>query len=231
MTESNNPEPNFKPQRKVVEKLALTSSSKTAILSPVSSNRGIALGDSIIELSKELRTDPRFLDNYVCASEELEQHQKANQVFIEEHSLDDLTCSQSVKRWAFERLSPLKLSYEIKNRLKPKQNEENADEHASRRLLELAEDFFQISSFCRDIQALQIEMEPHAAGMEFIFEFHGPCDRPEMRIIEDKGLNVLFEKYSRENSMRLRANVSEEFAEIQVVVFKNKLRLGMSPSE
>jgi hypothetical protein len=74
-------------------------------------------------------------------------------------------------------------------------------------------------------------MEPHAAGMGFIFEFHGARDRQETRVIEDKGLTVLFAKYSRENSMRLRANISDEFVEIQVVVFRKQLRLGMSPSE
>jgi len=50
-----------------------------------------------------------------------------------------------------------------------------------------------------------------------------------MRTIEEKGLNLLFEKFSKENSMRLRANVSDEFVEMQAVVFRKKLRLGMSP--
>ena len=125
----------------------------------------------------------------------------------------------------------MKLNYEIKNRLNAKQDEENAVPHASRRILELSEDFFQISSFCCEIQALQIKMAPHAAGMAFIFEFHGPCDKQQTRVIEDKGLNVLFTKYSRENSLRLRANVSDEFVEIQVIVFKKQLRLDVSPFE
>lgn len=225
MTEPKNP------FRKTTEKLALQSGSKTAILNPVPSLQSIVLGDSLSELSQILEAAPQVMGEYANAKEDLERYQKANRLFIQESSFDALSCSQSVKRWAFERLSPLKLSYEIKNRLKSNQAEENADVHASRRLLELAEDFFQISSFCREIKALQIEMEPHAAGMEFLFEFLGASERLETRAIEDSGLNVLFEKYSRENSMRLRANVSDEFVEIQVVVFRKSLRLGMSPCE
>jgi len=231
MTEPSDQHPKLKPQRKIAEKLALSSSRKTAILSPIPCLHCIALGNSITELSKELKTDPQIQGDYSTVSEDLDEYQKANQFFIEEKSLNAFTCSQSVKRWAFERLSPLKLAYEIKNRLNSKQDNENADPHASRRLLELAEDFFEISSFCREIKALEIAMEPHAAGMGFIFEFHGARDRQETRVIEDKGLTVLFAKYSRENSMRLRANISDEFVEIQVVVFRKQLRLGMSPSE
>ena len=52
-----------------------------------------------------------------------------------------------------------------------------------------------------------------------------------MRTIEDKGLILLFKKFSKENSMRLRSNVAYEFVEIQAVVFRKKLRLGMSPEE
>ncbi|MFL3658984.1 MAG: hypothetical protein ACJ07L_13155 [Opitutales bacterium] len=125
----------------------------------------------------------------------------------------------------------MKLNYEIKNRLNAKQDEDNAVPHASRRILELFEDFFQISSFCGKIKALQIEMVAHAAGVAIIFEFHGPCDKQQTLFIEDKGLNVLFTKYSRENSLRLRANVSDEFVEIQVIVFKKQLRLDVSPLE
>lgn len=57
MTETNKPGPNLKPARKVEEKLALPSSSKTAILRAVPSLHLIALGDTIAELSDELRTD------------------------------------------------------------------------------------------------------------------------------------------------------------------------------
>ena len=76
---------------------------------------------------------------------------------------------------------------------------------------------------------MQVDMSPHGAGMEFLFEFMGNCEHVEMRTIEEKGLNLLFEKFSKENSMRLRANVSDEFVEMQAVVFRKKLRLGMSP--
>ncbi len=231
MTESNDPNRTFKPERKASEKLLLPSGNKTAILCPLPSLHSIALGESLVELSQVLKSEPRVVGEYVYASEDLERFQKNNRLFIQETSLDTLSCSQAVKRWALERLPPLKLSYEIKNRLNAKQADENADSLASRKLLELVEDFFQISSFCRDLDALQIEMAPHAAGMEFLFEFLGTCDRQEKRAIEDKGLNVLFTKYSRENSMRLRANVSDEFVEIQVVVFKKQLRLGMSPRD
>jgi hypothetical protein len=62
----------------------------------------------------------------------------------------------------------LKLNYEIKNRLNAKQDEDNAVPHASRRILELSEDFFQISSFCGKIKALQVEMVAHAAGVAII---------------------------------------------------------------
>jgi hypothetical protein len=126
-------------------------------------------------------------------------------------------------------MQALKIPYEIKNRLKPAQIEENADENATLKLLDLAEDFLQIASFSRNLEAMQIEMAPHAGGMEFIFEFLGQADRIEMRTIEDKALDLFFKKYSKENSMRLRANVSDEFVEMQVVVFKKQLRLGMSP--
>ncbi len=119
----------------------------------------------------------------------------------------------------------------MKNRLKPSQIEENADEKATLKLLDLAEDFLQIASFSRNLEAMQIEMAPHAGGMEFIFEFLGRVSRIEMRTIEDKALNLFFKTYSKENSMRLRANVSDEFVEMQIVVFKKQLRLGMSPED
>lgn len=230
MGEPGKPNLPFRPKGKGTEKLSLRSASKTALLNSVpSSPNAFCLGESIAALSTVLKNDVALLDEYSFAGGDLDEHRAANRWYVEASEVNALSCSQSVKRWAIERLSPLKFTYEVKNRLKPKQDEENADALASRKLLELAEDFFQISSFCRDLKGLHIEMSPHAAGMEFLFEFVGDCERQELRNIEDQGMNVLFSKYSRENSMRLRANISDEFAEIQVVVFRANLRLGMSP--
>lgn len=232
MGEPGNPNSPFRPKSKGPEKLSLKSESKSGLLSPVPGGPdSLRLGESLSALSTVLKNDVQLLDEYSYAGDDLDAYRVQNRLYVDESVVDALTCSQSVKRWAFERLSPLKLPYEVKNRLQAKQDEENADEHASRKLLELAEDFFQISSFCRTLTALQVEMSPHGAGMEFLFQFMGDCERQELRNIEDQGMNVLFSKHSRENSMRLRANVSDEFVEIQVVVFKKQLRLGMSPTD
>lgn len=212
-------------------KLALSGSGAGALLSHEPQSNTVAIGQTLTDLTGFLESIDLFDTDSQSFTSKLKEHHEANQQFVDPAQIERVSCPHSIKKWAFERMPELKIPYEVKNRLKPSQIEENADEHATMRLLDLAEDFLQITSFCRTLQGMQIEMSPHAAGMEFIFEYMGPCDRIELREIEDKGLNLLFKKFSRENSMRLRANVSDEFVEIQVVVFKKQLRLGMSPTD
>lgn len=52
---------------------------------------------------------------------------------------------------------------------------------------------------------------PPRSGDEILFEFMGTCESIEMRTIEDGRLNLLFEEFSKENSMRLHSNVPNEF--------------------
>lgn len=167
----------------------------------------------------------------VGITSKLLKHTSENAQYIEEERLEKISCPHALKKWAFERMSQLNVPYEMNSRLKSRDTEENADERVTFKLLDLAEDFLQISSFCRKIQAMQIEMAPHGAGMEFLFEFMGNCESIEMRTIEDKWMNLLFKKFSKENSMRLRSSESDEFVEKQAVVIRKKLRLGISPEE
>lgn len=180
-------------------------------------------------LSNEIISAGTLPVEVLALGEDLQRYNESQLQFVDATLLESVSCPHAIKKWAFERMQALKIPYEIKNRLKPAQIEENADENATLKLLDLAEDFLQIASFSLNLEAMQIEMAPHAGGMEFIFEFLGQADRIEMRTIEDKALDLFFKKYSKENSMRLRANVSDEFVEMQVVVFKKQLRLGMSP--
>jgi hypothetical protein len=210
-------------------KLSISASGKSDLLRSEPSERTIALGTTLAELSSALSSDPNVSGEYLQAAGDMEIHRKENLRFIDETEVNASSCPHSLKRWAAERLPQLNISYEVMNRLSPKDIEENADKRAAIRLIELAEDLLQISSFCRDLHGSQVEMAVHAVGMEFIVGFMGTCSRSEMRTIEDKGLNLLFEKYSRENSMRLRANVSDDYVEMQIIVLKGKLRLGLSP--
>lgn len=212
-------------------KLSLSSQSKGHLLSHEPSGASLAIGQSLSVLSAELTTTEELPFAVSTLSDELRRHNEVHLQYVDSDLLEKSSCPHAIKKWAFERMQSLKIPYEMKNRLKPTQIEENADEKATLKLLDLAEDFLQIASFCRNLEAMQIEMAPHAGGMEFIFEFLGTSKRIEMRTIEDKALNLFFKKYSRQNSMRLRANVSDEFVEMQVVVFKKQLRLGMSPED
>lgn len=212
-------------------KLTLGSSSKGQLLSHEPSGNSSAIGQSLAVLSCELKSIEELPTEVATLGEDLVRHNAVHLQYVDLGILEKASCPHAIKKWAFERMQEIKLPYEMKNRLKPSQIEENADEKATLKLLDLAEDFLQIASFCRDLEAMQIEMSPHAGGMEFIFEFLGKADRIELRTIEDKALDLFFKKYSKENSMRLRANVSDEFVEMQVVVFKKQLRLGMSPVE
>ena len=211
------------------ERLALAAHGKEKFLSHEPTGSGTLIGQSLAELSNALKASTETCPFEIGITSELLEHNAKNVQYIEEERLEKISCPHALKKWAFERMSQLNLPYEMNSRLKPRDIEENADEKATIKLLDLAEDFLQISSFCRELQAMQIEMAPHGAGMEFLFEFMGSCESVEMRTIEDKGLNLLFKKFSKENSMRLRANVSDEFVEMQAVVFRKKLRLGMSP--
>jgi len=212
-------------------KLSLSSQSKGHLLSHAPSGDSLAIGQSLAVLSTELVSTEELPYEISNLSDDLKKHNEAHLQYVDPGLLEKSSCPHAIKKWAFERMQSLKVPYEMKNRLKPSQIEENADEKATLKLLDLAEDFLQIASFCRNLEAMQIEMAPHAGGMEFLFEFLGKADRIELRTIEDKALNLLFKKYSRQNSMRLRANVSDEFVEMQVVVFKKQIRLGMSPED
>lgn len=214
---------------KAGSKLSLGSSGKGQLLSHEPSGNSLAIGQSLTVLSCELKSTEGLPTEVATFGDDLLKHSEAHLQYVDMGLLEKASCPHAIKKWAFERMQDVKLPYEMKNRLKPSQIEENADEKATLKLLDLAEDFLQIASFCRDLEAMQIEMSPHAGGMEFIFEFLGKVDRIELRTIEDKALDLFFKKYSKENSMRLRANVSDEFVEMQVVVFKKQLRLGMSP--
>ena len=213
------------------ERLALPVHGKEKFLSHEPTGSGALIGQSLAELSDALKASTEKSPFEVGITSELLKHNAENVQYIEEKRLEKISCPHALKKWTFERMSQLNVPYEMNSRLKPRDIEENADERATLKLLDLAEDFLQISSFCRKIQAMQIEMAPHGAGMEFLFEFMGTCESIDMRTIEDKGLNLLFKKFSKENSMRLRSNVAYEFVEIQAVVFRKKLRLGMSPEE
>lgn len=213
------------------ERLSLAAHGKEAFLSHEPIASGTLIGQSLAQLSDALKASVATCPFEAGITSELLKHNAENVQYIEEKRLEAVFCPHALKKWAFERMSGLKLPYEMKNRLKPQEIEENADERATLKLLDLAEDFLQISSFCRHLQAMQIEMAPHGAGMEFLFEYMGSCESPDMRAIEDKGLNLLFKKFSRENSMRLRANVSDDYVEMQAVVFRKTLRLGMSPED
>ncbi len=220
------PSPFAEPEKeKKKGKLALGGGGVGTLLSHEPKQNAVVIGKTLVELSSELESH----EDEGIEPDALKQHQIANIQYVDQANLEKVSCHHAIKKWAFERLPGLKIPYEVKNRLKPADIEENADRRATLKLLDLAEDFLQISSFCRDLQGMQIEMSPHAAGMEFLFEYMGNCDRAEMRTVEDKGLNLLFKKFSRENSMRLRANISDEFVEMQIVVFRKSLRLGMSP--
>ncbi len=210
-------------------KLTLGLSGKGQLLSHEPFGNSSAIGQSLTVLSCELKSIEELPSEVATLGEDLLRHNEANLQYVDLGLLEKASCPHAIKKWAFERMQEVKLPYEMKNRLKPSQIEENADEKATLKLLDLAEDFLQIASFCRGLEGMQIEMSPHAGGMEFIFEFLGKADRIELRTIEDKALDLFFKKYSKENSMRLRANVSDEFVEMQVVVFKKQLRLGMSP--
>lgn len=102
----------------------------------------------------------------------------------------------------------------------------NADVRATLKLLDLAEDFLRISSFCRGLHAMQIEMALHGAGMESLFDYMGSCHSPKIRVIDDKGLKLLFRKFSLESSMRLRPNVSDEFYEMRWSCFEKSCDWG-----
>jgi len=212
-------------------KLTLGFSGKGQLLSHEPSGNSSAIGQSLTVLSCELKSTLELPSEVANLGEDLLRHNAVHLQYVDLGLLEKASCPHAIKKWAFERMQEIKVPYEMKNRLKPSQIEENADEAVTLKLLDLAEDFLQIASFCRDLEAMQIEMSPHAGGMEFIFEFLGKADRIELRTIEDKALDLFFKKYSKENSMRLRANVSDEFVEMQVVVFKKQLRLGMSPVE
>lgn len=199
------------------------------MLSHEPSNNSLPIGNSLSVLSRELESREELPIEITTLGEDLQRHNQTHLQYVDAGLVESSSCPHAIKKWAFERMQALKVPYEMKNRLKPSQIEENADEKATLKLLDLAEDFLQIASFTRKLEAMQIEMAPHAGGMEFIFEFLGGADRIELRMIEDKALDLFFTKYSKENSMRLRANVSDEFVEMQVVVFKKQLRLGMSP--
>lgn len=214
---------------KTIGKLSLGSTAKGRLLSHAPSSNSLAIGQSMGTLFTELNPAEALPQEILALGEELQRYNESQLQYVDATLLENVSCPHAIKKWAFERMQELKIPYEMKNRLKPAQIEENADENATLKLLDLAEDFLQIASFSRNLEAMQIEMAPHAGGMEFIFEFLGQADRIAMRTIEDKALDLFFKKYSRENSMRLRANVSDEFVEMQIVVFKKQLRLGMSP--
>lgn len=211
------------------ERLSLSSAGKGCLLSSEPKSNALAIGQSLNDLFIELSSGKEGSPEFRLVAEQLKRHNQAHLQYVDQGLLETVSCPHAVKKWAFERMPSLRIPYDMKNRLKPTQIEENADEKATIKLLDLAEDFLQIAHFCRKLEEMQIEMSPHAGGMEFIFEYMGSCDRIELRTVEDKGLNLLFKKYSRENSMRLRANASDEFVEMQIVVFKKKLRLGLSP--
>ncbi len=184
-------------------KLSLGLSGKGQLLSREPSDNSLAIGQSLNVLSSELRSTEEMPLEVVALSDDLERHSESQLQYVDATLLENLSCPHAIKKWAFQRMQELKIPYEVKNRLKPSQIEENADEQATLKLLDLSEDFLQIASFSRNLEAMQIEMSPHGGGMEFIFEFLGKSDPIELRTIEDKALDLFFKKYSRENSMRL----------------------------
>jgi|GEM_PF-1314084 len=189
------------------------------------------LGQSLRELS-DFVADPLFVQTEgetPLNPEAIRDFRKENTGFVDPKNLKDVSCSSAIKAWARERLPVLEIPYEISNRYKQGKDTAVSDEKASLKLVQLAEDFMLISKFCRQLQASHCTINDHAMGLEFLFEFIGPTVSKTLRMVENKGLDVLFRKYSSENSLRIRANVSGDVVEMQVVVLTPKIRMGMSP--
>ncbi len=209
-------------------RLGLSSGQGTLLTSEPGDNK-ISLGQTIEQLSTLLDSETQQEFDVKLASANLKQFHRTNARYVDGENLTNTTCSKAVKGWARERLHGLKIPYEIQARLKEEENEANMDKQASLHLVQLAEDFTLISKFCRDIQEVHINIATHPSGAAFHFEMIGPCGGDAMRVIENKGYDIIFSKFSKYNSLKLRVNISEEYAEMQVIVLKSEARLGFSP--
>ncbi len=205
------------------------SSGQGALLTSEPGDNKIGLGETIEQLSTLLGSDDQAETEIKLASASLKQFHQANAKYVDGENLTKTTCSKAVKGWARERLHGLKIPYEVESRLKEEDNEANMDSQASLYLVQLAEDFTLISKFCRDVEEVNVSINSHPSGVAFLFEMRGPCGDDSMRVIENKGYDIIFSKFSKYNCLKLRVNISEEYAEMQVIVLKSDVRLGFSP--
>jgi len=202
-----------------------------SLISKKPGSNTLLLGQSLCELS-EFVDDALFIqyeDERPLTSDSIQQFRKENTGFIDPKSLESVSCSNAVKQWARERLPVLDIPYEISKRYKQGKDDAVSDKQASLKLVQLAEDFMLISKFSRKLQACQCSINDHALGLEFLFEFIGSVESKNLRMVENKGLDVIFHKYTSANSLRIRANVSDDVVELQAIVLTPKMRLGMSP--
>ena len=196
-------------------------------------------GDSKLLLGRTLRDLSQFVDDALftqsanerpLTSESILKFRRENTGFIDPKSLETISCSKAVKTWARERLPVLGIPYEISKRYKQGNDAAVSDQRTSLKLVQLAEDFMLVSKFCRELQACQCSINDHAMGLEFLFEYIGGTESQSLRMVENKGLDVLFRNYASENSLRVRANVSDDVVEMQAIVLTPKIRIGMSPA-
>jgi|GEM_PF-3996816 len=109
------------------ERLTLAAHGKEQFLSHEPTGGSTLIGQSLAVLSNALKESTDSNPFEIGITSELLKHNAENAQYIEEKLLEAVSCPHAIKKWAFERMSQLALPYEMKNRLKPRDIEENAD--------------------------------------------------------------------------------------------------------
>lgn len=191
----------------------------------------IAFGEALQSLSQQLASETSQAAGSGASAMDIHRFGQDQLRYLDPACLQKLTCAEAIQQWAAQRLPSLNVEYNLLNRIQRQQVSANQDRGISQQLVLLAEDFMLISKFCRHLRHTSITISPNPNGIHFFIVNAGRCDRAEMRLVEDKGFNVLMEKYVKESGFKVQITGSDHSVQMSALALKPKARMGITPKK